>query len=254
MGVGPGSVQVSRTRQTSSLQVRIDIRLTAANAVGNNTATRTGYIIVAAPVPPVATFNSDIQTGTAPLVVRFTDKSTGTAPLTYAWDFNDDTTIDSSVKSPSFTYTTPGTYSVKLTVTNIAGTNSTTRTDYIIVSAPVPPGAAFNSDIQTGTAPLVVRFTDKSTGTAPLTYAWDFNDDTTIDSSVKSPSFTYTTPGTYSVKLTVTNIAGTNSTTRTDYVIVSLQWLLEQHSPPMSRQVRSLFLSGLLTHQRERVH
>ncbi len=64
-------------------------------------------------------------------------------------------------------YTPAGTYTVNLTVTNVAGSNSTVKANYITVSpAPVAPVAAFTSDVQTGTAPLSVQFTDQSTGTA----------------------------------------------------------------------------------------
>jgi PKD repeat protein len=67
--------------------------------------------------------------------VQFTDRSTGTAPLTYAWDFNNDGSTDSTVKSPSFTYKTAGTYTVKLTVTNANGSDSEVKTGYITISS-----------------------------------------------------------------------------------------------------------------------
>ena len=197
------------------------MKLTVTNIAGTNSTTKINYITVAAPVPPTAAFSSNVQSGTAPLTIQFTDKSSGTSPLSYAWDFTNDGDTDSTIKSPSFTYATPGTYSVKLTVTNIAGTNSTTKINYITVAAPVPPTAAFSSNVQTGTFPLLIRFTDESGGTGPLTYAWDFDNDGDTDSTGKSPSYTFTAAGTYSVKLTVTNIAGTDNTTRIDYIIVT---------------------------------
>jgi PKD repeat protein len=67
--------------------------------------------------------------------VQFTEQSTGTAPLTYAWDFTNDGSTDSTVKSPSFTYKTAGTYTVKLTVTNADGSDSEIKTNYISVSS-----------------------------------------------------------------------------------------------------------------------
>jgi PKD repeat protein len=63
--------------------------------------------------------------------------------------------------------------------------------------------AQFSASPTSGQAPLTVQFTDLSTGT-PVTYAWDFDNDGTTDSIIKSPSFTYQSVGSYTVKLTVT--------------------------------------------------
>ncbi len=77
--------------------------------------------------------------------------------------------------------------------------------------APVGPFAAFEAVPLSGTAPLTVMFTDKSTGTGPLTYAWDFNNDGITDNTTQNPSYTYGTAGVYTVNLTVTNSVGSNS-------------------------------------------
>jgi len=171
---------------------------------------------------PISAFTSDVQSGNAPLTVKFTDQSTGTAPLAYAWDFTNDGVNDSTTQSSSFTYSTAGTYTVRLTATNAAGSDAEIKTGYITVSpAPVAPTAAFTSNKQTGTAPLTVKFTDQSTGTAPLAYAWDFTNDGVNDSTTQSPSFTYNAGGTYTVRLTVTNAAGSDETIKTGYITVT---------------------------------
>ncbi len=89
----------------------------------------------APPVPPSAAFLSDVQSGTAPLTVKFTDQSTGTGPLTYAWDFDNNGITDNTTPSPSYTYATAGTYSVNLTVTDSAGSDSEVKIGYITVNA-----------------------------------------------------------------------------------------------------------------------
>jgi PKD repeat protein len=91
------------------------------------------------PVAPTASFSGAPTSGTAPLTVNFTDTSTGN-PDTWAWDFQNDGTVDSTAQNPSFTYTTPNTYTAKLTVTNSAGSSSATKT--ITVS---PAGGGGNS-------------------------------------------------------------------------------------------------------------
>lgn len=94
------------------------------------------------PIPLNANFTTDFVTGIMPLTINF--ESTvigGTEPYSYAWDFNNDGTIDATTANPSFEYTTDGTYSVKLTVTDDGGTESTElKTDYIIVLAGAPAG------------------------------------------------------------------------------------------------------------------
>ena len=83
-----------------------------------------------------AAFTSDVQSGDASLKVKFTDQSTGTTPLTYAWDFTNDGTTDSTSQSPTFTYTAAGTYTVTLTVSNGAGSDVRTEPEYITVTEP----------------------------------------------------------------------------------------------------------------------
>ena len=199
------------------------VNLTVTNTSGSDTVLRIGYIVVSpSPVAPTAAFTSDKQTGTAPFTVIFTDQSAGTAPLTYTWDFTNEGDDESDQRNPSFTYSTAGTYTVKLTVTNAAGSDAETKNGYITVSpAPLTPTAAFTSNKQTGTAPLTVTFTDQSTGTAPLTYTWDFSNDGVTDSTTRNPSYTYSAPGTYAVRLTTTNAVGSDAETKTGYITVN---------------------------------
>jgi len=83
---------------------------------------------------PDADFSATPLSGTAPLNVAFTDLSSNT-PTSWAWDFQNDGTDDSTLQSPSYTYSAAGTYTVKLTATNAGGSDTETKTDYITVSA-----------------------------------------------------------------------------------------------------------------------
>jgi PKD repeat protein len=82
----------------------------------------------------VADFSGSPTSGTAPLAVSFTDTSTND-PTGWAWDFDADGTTDSTAQHPSHTYDAAGTYTVRLTATNSAGSNTVTKTDYISVGA-----------------------------------------------------------------------------------------------------------------------
>ncbi|AKB36577.1 cell surface protein [Methanosarcina siciliae C2J] len=173
-----------------------------------------------APAAPVADFTAAPTSGDAPLEVNFTDISTGTVS-SYAWDFNNDGTIDSEEKNPSYIYTSAGTYTVNLTVANAEGNDSEVKTDYITVSessTPTEPVAAFTADVTNGTVPLTVNFTDQSTG-SPSSWTWNFGDNTSA--TEQNPSHTYTSAGTYTVNLTVISESGNSSEVKADYITVS---------------------------------
>ena len=74
---------------------------------------------------------------------------------------------------------------------------------------PVPPSASFTLAPTSGYAPLEVQFTSTSTGDI-TSYAWDFNNDLSTQSTSANPLYTYTQPGTYSVRLTVSGPGGSN--------------------------------------------
>src|ERR1019366_7386956 len=107
----------------------------AVGAVGQGASslTRTNYIVVVPP-PPVADFTADRTTGVAPLTVGFTNLSTGATD--YGWAFGDGN-LSTNVQ-PTNTYTNPGAYSVTLSAVGLGGTNTLTRTNYIILVPPPP--------------------------------------------------------------------------------------------------------------------
>jgi len=163
-----------------------------------------------------ANFTADTTSGSAPLAVNFTDISTGT-PTSWTWDFGD--SGNSTEQNPTHTYTSEGTYTVELTVSNSLGSDSEEKIGYITVGSVVlAPVAEFSADPTTGNAPLSVQFKDESTNT-PTSWEWDFGDGET--SKEQSPTHTYETTGTYTVKLTAANYGGSNATTKTDYIAVT---------------------------------
>ncbi|TMK94447.1 MAG: PKD domain-containing protein, partial [Actinobacteria bacterium] len=84
-----------------------------------------------------------------PLTVNFDGSGSSDRdgdPITYSWDLNGDGIYgDSTAQKPSFTYTTPGTYNVRLQVTDSKGASS--------VSAPITINAGNNPPVPTITTP-----------------------------------------------------------------------------------------------------
>jgi PKD repeat protein/endonuclease/exonuclease/phosphatase family metal-dependent hydrolase len=74
-----------------------------------------------------------------------------------------------------------------------------------------PPTASFTASPTNGTAPLLVTFTDTSTGTAPLSLSWNLGDSFTTNTA-GGASFGHTyAAGNYTVTLTASNSAGTST-------------------------------------------
>lgn len=171
------------------------------------------------PLPPVASFSATPTDGFAPLTVQFTDTSSN-SPTTWAWDFQADGVVDSTARNPTFTYASAGVYDVRLQVTNGGGSDTQTALGFVQVDpAPPPPAAAFTAAPTSGTAPLTVSFTDASSGQV-TSWAWDFQDDGVIDSTAQDPSFTYTSAGSFTTRLTVSGPGGSSATTGPGPVVV----------------------------------
>ncbi|WP_211530769.1 PKD domain-containing protein [Methanocalculus chunghsingensis] len=171
------------------------------------------------PVPPqkpAARFSADPVAGVAPLSVRFMDQSDGN-PDEFLWDFGDAT--GSMEQHPTKIYTIPGLYTVSLTVSNTGGSSILTKEDFIHVQeTPLPPTAHFLGDPTSGAAPLLVAFTDHSTGD-PDFWLWDFGDGTA--SEEQHPTKIYEDVGTYTVSLTTGKDIGSNRSTREGYITVT---------------------------------
>ena len=131
--------------------------------------------------PPnaVATATSPTS-GPVPLTVSFDGSgSTGNGPLTYSWDLNGDGVFgDSTLQKPSYTYTTGGTYNVRLKVTDSGGLSSTSQ-PIVVKPNNTPPTASIDQPPTTTMWAVgdVISFsgsaTDAQDGTvAPSGFAW----------------------------------------------------------------------------------
>jgi len=178
------------------------VTLTATGSSGSNTTT---LQIVVNP-PPVISFSAtDTQVCKGvPVTFNNTTNLVATGTGTYSWNFGDGNT--STAQNPSHPFVTPGYYSITQTATNSNGcTASLVSANYIHVLA--GPTALFaTSNTAFCRPPAQVTFTDASTGSAPLSYAWNFGDFFTSPSA--SPTHSYSTTGSFTVKEVVTDSYG----------------------------------------------
>ena len=149
------------------------------------------------PIGPTADFTYTANY----LIVSFTDVSTAGDGVinTWAWDFGDGN--KSSERNPVHTYAEVGTYSITLTAIDDNSLDDISTPQEIVVVAPIGPTADFNYT----TNYQFVSFTDASTAgnSAINNWNWDFGDGETSDQ--QNPTHTYIAPGTYTVRLTVTD-------------------------------------------------
>jgi PKD repeat protein len=168
-------------------------------------------------------FTATPTVGASPLIVQFTDTTFTSDPngvLTWAWDFDNDGNTDSTLQNPQHVYAAPGIYSVKLTTTDASNpSSSVTKTDFISVD---PVSADFTATPTLGVAPLIVNFTDASTGLV-TNWAWDFDNDGNTDSTLQNPTWVYSTAGQYSVKLTASNSGQGDSVTKLNFIFATGQ-------------------------------
>lgn len=173
---------------------RFTVSLTAWNNGCSRRVSKAEYITT---LPPVARFLSNFNCNNK-RQVSFTDRSV--LPQSWFWDFGDGTT--STQQNPTHTYASFGTYTVTLTVTNGNCTN-TVANSVILIN--VPPDFNLVQDTvcvntQAVVFPVGVNPADVAT------YAWDMGDGATYQGS--PAGHFYTQPGSYTIKLVITDIRG----------------------------------------------
>lgn len=175
---------------------------------------------------PVSTFTTNVTSGAGITPVLFTDTSVPTA-TSWNWSFQNVTGNNTQVwfsTTQNHTYSFgPGNFLIKLNATNGGGSNISSQTTFINVTA-TPPVASFTSNVTSGAETLPVLFTDSSTN-APATWSWSFQNTTGNNtriqfSTTQNPVYSFNF-GNYSIKLNVTNIYGDNSSAQTTYINVS---------------------------------
>lgn len=95
----------------------------------------------------IPAFSASPVSGSAPLTVTFTDTTADTT-TSWFWNFGDGNT--SFTQNPSYTYTTPGTYTVTLYAANGVFTNATSVRDSVTVTGSGGAATAIAVDPVTG--------------------------------------------------------------------------------------------------------
>lgn len=169
--------------------------------------------------PPSASFSATPRSGDAPLTVFFTDTSSGSVSFRH-WNFGDGNT--STAQNPSNVYSSAGSYTVTLIVSNAFGASTNSLSAYITVTTPGEPQANFSATPLYGPPGTLVQFTDQSGGTVTGRF-WSFGDGAT--SAAQHPAHQYNSPGVFDVQLIASGPTGVSTNRKTGYITISADYI-----------------------------
>ncbi|MCX5991302.1 MAG: right-handed parallel beta-helix repeat-containing protein [Chloroflexi bacterium] len=184
------------------------------------------------PTTPVVTDDGDTTSNPTQLHAAWSssDPESGIAEYQYAVGTSaGDTDVvgwtsagtNTEVTSTGLSLTWGATYYISVKAKNNAGSWSSMGTSNGIAAYTLPV-ADFSAAPTECLPSQVIAFTSLcSGGKPPLIYAWDFNNDGTVDSTDQNPTHSYASSGTYTVSLKVTDADGkTDTETKTNYITI----------------------------------
>ena len=185
------------------------VQLFVADAVGNQGQQSKEITVVASDVlrAPVANFTFRSETIEVGESLEFASTSTGEPDL-LEWDFGDGVTAVGDVVEHQ--YASDGTFEVTLTATNDAGSDATSASITVVrgVTQPEAIISSFPTVLEVGQSVLIRSESTNS----PTSIEWDFGDgERAVGEEVRH---SWDRPGTYRIRLTVANSAGSSSTFR----------------------------------------
>ncbi|MCD4683524.1 MAG: PKD domain-containing protein, partial [Bacteroidales bacterium] len=200
------------------------VALSVSNQAGTDMEIKTDYIMVIS--PPDAEFEADNLVPGIGEMVSFTDLSIN-SPTSWAWIFTPSTITyvggtTATDQDPQVQFDAAGYYTVELTATNISGSDTEIKVDYIfVIDIPV---ADFEADNITPGIGEMVSFTDLSTNN-PISWAWTFTPSTVTyvggtTSTDQDSQVQFDAAGYYTAELIATNISGSDTETKVDYIFV----------------------------------
>ncbi len=171
---------------------------------------------------PEPGFEANITTVPTGSGVKFTDL-TKYDPESWLWIFEGGTPSTSTEQNPqNIIYNTSGNYDVTLIATNYLGSDTLVMENYITANTTILPEISFSVNDTIPRTDDTVLFVDNSIYN-PVSWQWEFipgNVDFVNGTSAGSqnPQVVFGTPGIYTVKLTASNLNGSNSLQKESFV------------------------------------
>ena len=203
-GTGANGPEVAKAWEDQGV---FTVTLFVANEGGQEASQSFDFTVVASDLLRVPTADFSFPTDTIEVgdSLQFVDTSTGD-PDVLLWSFGDGETDTGSVVSHAFDQ--PGQFTVSLTASNEAGSN-TANTVITVVESVRPPEAAigpFPTVVEVGQSIIL----ESESTNSPTTLDWDFDDgDFGTGTTVRH---SWSEPGEYRIRLSVSNSAGSDET------------------------------------------
>jgi PKD repeat protein len=164
--------------------------------------------------PPVALFTFSPANPFPGQTVTF-DASSSYDPdgaiTAYRWDFDSDGVVDATGQVVTHSFSSPGVYTVRLTVVDDRGVTDDEVKTVNVVVLNQPPVAQFTVSPTSPAPGEWVRF-DASSSYDPdgtiTSYQWDFDGDGVMDATGQTAFYSFAAPGVYHVRLVVTDNQG----------------------------------------------
>ncbi|MBL0048329.1 MAG: PKD domain-containing protein [Bacteroidetes bacterium] len=138
---------------------------------------------------------------------EFTDKSMQSTSLgvdsLFSWNWKFDNAGTSSLKNPTYKFTSIGAHTVRLIVRTLQGCADTIVKTVLISPLPI---ASFSQSATVGDPPLPIDFINTSTE-GVIGFSWNFGDGSAL-SQIENPTHIFTDTGTFVIRLTVTDTSG----------------------------------------------
>ena len=201
------------------VQVTYSFPATGTNFIVTPSSTFTSSGIFGGPFSPASQTYALTNTDVAPLFWGVTNDtnwltiSPTNGTLAVGWGTN----ITAFITNAVATALSDGTYTDSIVFSNTATGVSVARPVTLTVAS-VPPSASFTGSPTNGTEPLMVTFSDASTGTI-TNRSWNFGDNTTTNTTTNTMVHTYTA-GTYPVTLIASGYAGVSTNAKPNYITV----------------------------------
>ena len=168
---------------------------------------------------PTAGFTHSPTEPKAGTAVAFTGEATDPDGdiVEWFWEFGDGST--SNERNPNHTYDSAGTYTAVLTVTDSGGLRAVSSRTITVRPRNELPTAGFEVSPAEPKAGQGVSFTDTSTDSdgRVVSWSWDFGDGST--SNEAEPVHVYSSPGNYTVTLTVRDDKGGEDTIKASILV-----------------------------------
>jgi len=156
--------------------------------------------------------------------IGFIDNTTNMngAGSTWLWEFEGSDSATSQLQNPqNICYQTAGLYTVKLTATNVNGTDIEEKIEYIQVDSCLPPIARFEVERDSLCRNMCVQFFNRSLRSDSIQWIFYGADQGYDTSYVQNPTVCYSDTGQFAVQLSDSNIYGADILLINGYISIA---------------------------------